>query len=141
MLLAVGPFVDKLLAKQWILDYEFSVPAMTCLGWSCGVAVLVNISQFMCLGRFSAVTFQVGVGADRRAPRPAVGRRSSLTQGEQSGTAGAMACAGRVDGGWGWASHKRGVHSRWVCCVAAWSCAVAAPIHSSRFMYRGRLAL
>ena len=27
---------------------------------SCLLAVLVNISQFMCLGRFSAVSFQVG---------------------------------------------------------------------------------
>lgn len=73
MLLAVGPFVDKLLAKQWILDYEFSVPALTCLAWSCGVAVLVNISQFMCLGRFSAVTFQVGVG-----PASDCGREEAL---------------------------------------------------------------
>lgn len=28
---------------------------------SCALAVLVNISQFMCLGRFSAVSFQVGL--------------------------------------------------------------------------------
>lgn len=26
---------------------------------SCALAVLVNVSQFMCLGRFSAVSFQV----------------------------------------------------------------------------------
>lgn len=26
---------------------------------SCTLAVLVNVSQFMCLGRFSAVSFQV----------------------------------------------------------------------------------
>ncbi|KAG2491545.1 hypothetical protein HYH03_010116 [Edaphochlamys debaryana] len=59
MLLAVGPFVDRLLAKAWIFQYDYNVPAMACLFWSCAVAVLVNISQFMCLGRFSAVTFQV----------------------------------------------------------------------------------
>ncbi|GFR45742.1 hypothetical protein Agub_g7158 [Astrephomene gubernaculifera] len=59
MLLLVGPFVDRLVTSRWIAQYEFSVPALTCLAWSCGVAVLVNISQFMCLGRFSAVTFQV----------------------------------------------------------------------------------
>ncbi|KAG2433591.1 hypothetical protein HYH02_012522 [Chlamydomonas schloesseri] len=59
MLLTVGPFVDKLLTKQWIGSYDFNVPALNCLFWSCAVAVLVNISQFMCLGRFSAVTFQV----------------------------------------------------------------------------------
>ncbi|KAG2427131.1 hypothetical protein HXX76_012641 [Chlamydomonas incerta] len=59
MLLAVGPFVDQLLTDHWIGSYDFNVPALNCLFWSCAVAVLVNISQFMCLGRFSAVTFQV----------------------------------------------------------------------------------
>ncbi|PNW76880.1 hypothetical protein CHLRE_11g479950v5 [Chlamydomonas reinhardtii] len=59
MLLAVGPFVDQLLTRHWIGSYDFNVPALNCLFWSCAVAVLVNISQFMCLGRFSAVTFQV----------------------------------------------------------------------------------
>jgi solute carrier family 35, member E3 len=43
----------------WIRDYETSVPFVMCLALSCTVAVLVNISQFMCLGLFSAVTFQV----------------------------------------------------------------------------------
>ncbi|GIL87985.1 hypothetical protein Vretimale_6361 [Volvox reticuliferus] len=59
MLLLVGPFVDKAVTSAWLPRYEWSVPAITCLFWSCAVAVLVNVSQFMCLGRFSAITFQV----------------------------------------------------------------------------------
>lgn len=34
--------------------------AMVTMVLSCTLAVLVNVSQFMCLGRFSAVSFQVG---------------------------------------------------------------------------------
>lgn len=59
MLLLVGPSIDQLLTGQWVLSYQPSVPALQCLALSCAVAVLVNVSQFMCLGRFSAVTFQV----------------------------------------------------------------------------------
>lgn len=58
-LLAVGPVIDRLVGRAWVTSYEASVPALTCLALSCAVAVLVNVSQFMCLGRFSAVTFQV----------------------------------------------------------------------------------
>jgi solute carrier family 35 protein E3 len=47
------------MTSSWILDYETSVPFVVCLAMSCSVAVFVNISQFMCLGLFSAVTFQV----------------------------------------------------------------------------------
>ena len=52
--------MDKLVTNEWIMDYTPNVPGLQCLALSCGVAVLVNISQFMCLGRFAAVTFQVG---------------------------------------------------------------------------------
>jgi solute carrier family 35, member E3 len=58
-LLLVGPFVDRLVTGRWVSTFEVSVPALACLGFSCAIAVLVNVSQFMCLGRFSAVTFQV----------------------------------------------------------------------------------
>jgi solute carrier family 35, member E3 len=58
-LLAIGPFVDLAITQNWVLHYEMNVPALVQLLLSCAVAVLVNISQFMCLGRFSAVTFQV----------------------------------------------------------------------------------
>ncbi len=59
MLIFIGPFMDQAVSKKWIFDYDYNVPAMGYLFFSCAVAVLVNISQFMCLGRFSAVTFQV----------------------------------------------------------------------------------
>ena len=43
-----------------------------CIRDRCGIAVAVNISQFMCLGRFSAVTFQVcpGTCCGACAPSP-----------------------------------------------------------------------
>lgn len=66
MLIFIGPFMDQAVSKKWILDYDYNVPAMGYLFFSCAVAVLVNISQFMCLGRFSAVTFQVGAAAALR---------------------------------------------------------------------------
>jgi len=60
MLLVVGPLIDKLVAGAWVTQYTISMPGLRCLLLSCAVSVGVNISQFMCLGRFSAVTFQVG---------------------------------------------------------------------------------
>jgi solute carrier family 35 protein E3 len=59
MLLAIGPFIDQSITQQWVLNYGWTRPAVQQLALSCGLAVLVNISQFMCLGRFSAVSFQV----------------------------------------------------------------------------------
>lgn len=59
MLLAIGPLIDQSITQQWVLHYGWTRPAVQQLVLSCGLAVLVNISQFMCLGRFSAVSFQV----------------------------------------------------------------------------------
>lgn len=59
MLLLAGPFIDKALSSKWILDYNFTPLGAQCLALSCSVAIFVNISQFMCLGRFSAISFQV----------------------------------------------------------------------------------
>ncbi|KAF6252616.1 triose-phosphate transporter family-domain-containing protein [Scenedesmus sp. NREL 46B-D3] len=59
MLLVIGPFIDQAVSQQWITQYAWSSAALQQLLLSCGLAVLVNVSQFMCLGRFSAVTFQV----------------------------------------------------------------------------------
>lgn len=60
MLIVVGPFIDFYITKgRSVMDYTWTTPAMAVMAASCSVAVLVNISQFMCLGRFSAVTFQV----------------------------------------------------------------------------------
>lgn len=61
MLLLVGPMVDKAVSGQWVSNYTVTTPAMGCLLLSCLISVGVNISQFMCLGRFSAVTFQVRI--------------------------------------------------------------------------------
>ena len=57
-LLLFGPFIDKLVSSTWVYSYSFSAGALVFLVLSCSLAVLVNISQFMCLGRFTAVTFQ-----------------------------------------------------------------------------------
>lgn len=61
MLLLVGPLVDKAVSGAWVSAYTLTVPGLSCLLLSCLISVGVNISQFMCLGRFSAVTFQVGL--------------------------------------------------------------------------------
>lgn len=59
MLLVMGPYIDLWVTSHWIGDYAWTGPAVRQLGLSCALAVLVNLSQFMCLGRFSAVAFQV----------------------------------------------------------------------------------
>ncbi|KAF8060365.1 URGT2 [Scenedesmus sp. PABB004] len=58
-LLAFGPFVDLAVAGRWVLAYPITAPALGVLAASCAISVGVNVSQFMCLGRFSAATFQV----------------------------------------------------------------------------------
>jgi solute carrier family 35 protein E3 len=59
-LLLFGPFLDRIFSDRWITDYEFTdprTPGMLLL--SSFLALGVNFSQFLVLGRFSAVTFQV----------------------------------------------------------------------------------
>lgn len=58
-LLAVGPFLDYYVVGAWLMDYQWSRGAVVVFGASCTLAVAVNISQFMCLGRFSAISYQV----------------------------------------------------------------------------------
>lgn len=58
-LLLIGPLLDWYVSGDWVSSYEYNVPAFMWLFASCSIAVLVNVSQFMCLGRFSAVSFQV----------------------------------------------------------------------------------
>lgn len=67
MLLAVGPFVDKAVSGVWVGQYAITTTGISVLLLSCAISVAVNISQFMCLGRFSAVTFQVGVDSNNSA--------------------------------------------------------------------------
>ncbi|EFJ48350.1 hypothetical protein VOLCADRAFT_90933 [Volvox carteri f. nagariensis] len=59
ILMIVGPFVDKLACSKWILEWEASVPGLEMLALSCLLAVAVNGSQFLVLGRFTATSFQV----------------------------------------------------------------------------------
>lgn len=59
LLLIVGPAIDKMVSGSWLYNYKTMPGAMPCLMASCLIAVMVNVSQFMCLGRFSALTFQV----------------------------------------------------------------------------------
>ncbi|PNW87474.1 hypothetical protein CHLRE_02g144300v5 [Chlamydomonas reinhardtii] len=59
ILMIVGPFVDKLASSKWIMEWEASVPGIEMLGLSCLLAVAVNASQYLVLGRFSATSFQV----------------------------------------------------------------------------------
>ena len=57
-LLLIGPFLDRYVVHQWVFQYDYRTAAMACLALSCAVAVGVNVSQFACLGRFSAVSYQ-----------------------------------------------------------------------------------
>lgn len=59
MLLIIGPWVDAAVSGSWVGHYVITMPALSMIVLSCAISVGVNVSQFMCLGRFSAVTFQV----------------------------------------------------------------------------------
>ncbi|GIL81247.1 hypothetical protein Vretimale_1165 [Volvox reticuliferus] len=59
ILMIVGPFVDKLASSKWVLEWEVSVPGVEMLALSCLLAVAVNGTQYLVLGRFSATSFQV----------------------------------------------------------------------------------
>ncbi|KAL0925970.1 hypothetical protein M5K25_004350 [Dendrobium thyrsiflorum] len=58
-LLVLGPFMDFCLNGQSILKYHFSTGALFFIILSCTLAVFCNMSQYLCIGRFSATTFQV----------------------------------------------------------------------------------
>ncbi|KAG0455203.1 hypothetical protein HPP92_024162 [Vanilla planifolia] len=58
-LLVLGPFMDYCLNRRLILNYHFSTGAMLFIVLSCALAVFCNMSQYLCIGRFSATTFQV----------------------------------------------------------------------------------
>ena len=61
LLICIGPSIDKLLFGSSLFVYQWSSPAVFALSFSCLFAVWVNASQYMCLGKFSAVTFQVRI--------------------------------------------------------------------------------
>lgn len=58
-LFAIGPFFDIKIASAWLFDYSWTNKAFFMVSLSCGLAIIVNFSQFVCLGSFSAVSFQV----------------------------------------------------------------------------------
>lgn len=59
MLILCGPFVDKWITQKWVYEWEYNVPGINMLLITCAIAVAVNFSQFLCLGRFSATSYQV----------------------------------------------------------------------------------
>ncbi len=58
-LLVVGPFVDYGVSSSWIFEYIWTYKSIFMVLVSCGLAIIVNFSQFVCLGQFSIVSFQV----------------------------------------------------------------------------------
>ncbi|XP_071922780.1 UDP-rhamnose/UDP-galactose transporter 6-like isoform X1 [Coffea arabica] len=58
-LLLVGPFLDYWLTNKRIDAFNFNVPSLVFIVLSCTFAVGTNLSQFICIGRFTAVSFQV----------------------------------------------------------------------------------
>nr|CAD1817338.1 unnamed protein product [Ananas comosus var. bracteatus] len=58
-LLLVGPFVDFWLTNKRVDAFNYTVPSVLFIISSCSIAVGTNLSQFICIGRFSAVSFQV----------------------------------------------------------------------------------
>ena len=58
-MLTIGPFLDQLLTGSFITEYYWSTESATFLIASCLLAIWVNISQYMCIGTFSALSFQV----------------------------------------------------------------------------------
>ncbi|KAL4361933.1 hypothetical protein GQ457_04G004280 [Hibiscus cannabinus] len=58
-LLLLGPFVDYYLTGKLLASYKFSSSVLFFILLSCSLAVFCNISQYLCIGRFSATSFQV----------------------------------------------------------------------------------
>ncbi|KAF9601723.1 hypothetical protein IFM89_022710 [Coptis chinensis] len=58
-LLVFGPFIDYYLNGNFIANYKLTTGATLCILVSCALAVFCNVSQYLCIGRFSAVSFQV----------------------------------------------------------------------------------
>ncbi|XP_042455718.1 UDP-rhamnose/UDP-galactose transporter 6-like [Zingiber officinale] len=58
-LLIVGPFVDYRLTNKRVDTFDYNVTTVFFIVLSCTIAVGTNLSQFICIGRFTAVSFQV----------------------------------------------------------------------------------
>ncbi|KAG4200956.1 hypothetical protein ERO13_A05G246300v2 [Gossypium hirsutum] len=58
-LLLLGPFLDYWLANKRVDAYNYNLVSLMFIILSCTIAVGTNLSQFICIGRFTAVSFQV----------------------------------------------------------------------------------
>lgn len=58
-LLLLGPFVDYWLTSKRVDAYPFTPVSTFFIILSCCIAIGTNLSQFICIGRFTAVSFQV----------------------------------------------------------------------------------
>ncbi|KAH6827988.1 Nucleotide/sugar transporter family protein [Perilla frutescens var. hirtella] len=59
ILFLAGPFVDHFLTKQNVYAYKYSPMVVGFIVLSCSIAVLVNFSTFLVIGKTSPVTYQV----------------------------------------------------------------------------------
>ncbi|KAF6146382.1 hypothetical protein GIB67_020476 [Kingdonia uniflora] len=58
-LILVGPFLDYWMTQKRVDAYDYNVVSIMFILLSCSIAVGTNLSQFICIGRFTAVSFQV----------------------------------------------------------------------------------
>eukprot|EP00897_Mesotaenium_endlicherianum_P008820 jgi/Mesen1/7967/ME000422S07130 len=58
-LLVFGPVCDYFLTSKSLTSYSVTTIAMIFMICSCLLAVFCNLSQYLCIGKFSAVSFQV----------------------------------------------------------------------------------
>ncbi|TYI83051.1 hypothetical protein E1A91_D05G264200v1 [Gossypium mustelinum] len=58
-LLLLGPFLDYWLTNKRVDAYNYNLVSLMFIILSCTIAVGTNLSQFICIGRFTAVSFQV----------------------------------------------------------------------------------
>lgn len=58
-LLLLGPLLDYWLTNKRVDQYSYDAASSMFLILSCTIAVGTNLSQFICIGRFTAVSFQV----------------------------------------------------------------------------------
>eukprot|EP00475_Leptophrys_vorax_P012853 TRINITY_DN19223_c0_g1_i1.p1 TRINITY_DN19223_c0_g1~~TRINITY_DN19223_c0_g1_i1.p1 ORF type:complete len:356 (+),score=40.86 TRINITY_DN19223_c0_g1_i1:151-1218(+) len=58
-LVLLGPVIDYFLTSRSILDFHVSSAAVGFILLSCALAVFCNLSQYLCIGKFSATSFQV----------------------------------------------------------------------------------
>ncbi|KAL5703603.1 UDP-rhamnose/UDP-galactose transporter 6 [Ranunculus cassubicifolius] len=58
-LLLLGPFLDFIMTQKRVDTYDYNIVSVSFIVLSCSIAVGTNLSQFICIGRFTAVSFQV----------------------------------------------------------------------------------